>query len=490
MLRIATLVMGLSAASLAQKPFVVRVVDDATGRGVPLVELRTQHYLRYVTDSGGVAAIAEPGLMGQEVLFHVSSHGYQYEGHAFGDEPSVVLRLQPGAGKELKVHRVAIAERFYRVTGAGIYQDTVAAGMPPPIRKPLWNAGVLGQDTVVTAPYRGRLFWIWGDTILPAGFNFAVSGATSRLPGKGGLDPSVGVDLEYFTGKDGLSKPMLPLPGGGLVWIEGLFPMRDPAGEERLIATYTRQHGLKPPEECGVAVYRDEGRVFEPWFSTPCPEGHVSSHPFLREEGGRQYWYLYPTLRVPNDWKAVQDPRQWESFTCVRNGAKLDRKKVDLDRDAEGRPHWRWVAGAARLDPADHAHLLTSGAIRIEDARFALLDVAGGKPTGASPSCAVWSRFRQRWILLAERSGDVFYSEAERPEGPWRKAIRILHHDNYTFYNVAMHPYFEQEDGRVIYFEGTYTESFSKPKSVTARYNYNQILYRLRLDDPHLQPVR
>ena len=51
--------------------FGIRVVDEQTGRGVPLVELETVNHLQWVSDSGGWVAIAEPGLMGQTVFFFV-----------------------------------------------------------------------------------------------------------------------------------------------------------------------------------------------------------------------------------------------------------------------------------------------------------------------------------------------------------------------------------------------------------------------------------
>ena len=58
--------------------FEIAVVDSETGRGIPLVELRTTDGVRYVTDSAGRVAIWEPGLMGTgtRVYFHVESHGY------------------------------------------------------------------------------------------------------------------------------------------------------------------------------------------------------------------------------------------------------------------------------------------------------------------------------------------------------------------------------------------------------------------------------
>ena len=47
--------------------FTIRVVDEDTGRGVPLVELRTVNDIRLWTDSAGVVALREPGLMGHRL---------------------------------------------------------------------------------------------------------------------------------------------------------------------------------------------------------------------------------------------------------------------------------------------------------------------------------------------------------------------------------------------------------------------------------------
>ncbi|RKH92544.1 hypothetical protein D7Y15_43755, partial [Corallococcus sp. AB030] len=49
--------------------FGVRVVDAATGRGVPLIELKTVNDISHITDSAGWVAFHEPGLMGREVYF-------------------------------------------------------------------------------------------------------------------------------------------------------------------------------------------------------------------------------------------------------------------------------------------------------------------------------------------------------------------------------------------------------------------------------------
>ena len=47
--------------------FQIKVIDEQTGRGVPLIELSTTHNLRLYTDSQGVVALYEPGLLDQDV---------------------------------------------------------------------------------------------------------------------------------------------------------------------------------------------------------------------------------------------------------------------------------------------------------------------------------------------------------------------------------------------------------------------------------------
>ncbi|MHC4619477.1 MAG: hypothetical protein ACYTEQ_17155 [Planctomycetota bacterium] len=82
--------------------------------------------------------------------------------------------------------------------------------------------------------------------------------------------------------------------------------------------------------------------------------------------------------------------------------------------------------------------------------------------------------------------GEIWYSAADAPEGPWLWARKVVTHEDYTFYNPAQHSFFDEEGGRIIYFEGTYTNSFSGTETATPRYNYNQIMYRLDLSDPRL----
>src|SRR5690242_18872193 len=134
--------LGVAPSAAPEHFFAIEVLDDATGRGVPLVELRTVNGIRLVTDSAGLAAFEEPGLMDSgPVFFHVSSHGYEFPKDGFGYRGKP-LRPRAGESARLRIRRLNIAERLYRVTGAGIYRDSLLLGRPAPLRAPLLNAQV------------------------------------------------------------------------------------------------------------------------------------------------------------------------------------------------------------------------------------------------------------------------------------------------------------------------------------------------------------
>src|ERR1043165_5532594 len=227
------------------KPFRITVVDDQTGRGVPLVELRTVNNITFFTDSNGIVAFAEPGLMNKDVFFHVSSHGYEFPRDGFGYRGKA-LRVTAGGEATLKIKRLNIAERLYRITGGGIYRDSVLVGASVPIREPVLNGLVFGSDSVLNAVYRGKIHWFWGDTNRP-GYplgNFQVPGATSKLPGKGGLDPEAGIDLDYFLDAKGFAKQTMRMPGKGPTWMTALVPLPDDKGQEGL---YPSSVKAQPP---------------------------------------------------------------------------------------------------------------------------------------------------------------------------------------------------------------------------------------------------
>jgi hypothetical protein len=107
-----------------------------------------------------------------------------------------------------------------------------------------------------------------------------------------------------------------------------------------------------------------------------------------------------------------------------------------------------------------------------------------------------WSAWRKRWVAVFVQTdghpsllGEVWYAEARQPTGPWGPAVKVLSHDNYTFYNPSLHPEFTPDNSPILIFEGTYSAEFARNPPPTPRYNYNQILYRLDLDDRRLSPA-
>src|SRR5947207_5526609 len=92
------------------RPFAVEVVEDQTGRGVPLVELTTTSGVTYWTDSAGLVAFDDPALMNQRVFVHVKSHGYEFRKDGFGIR-GAALDITPGGSAQIKIKRLNVAER-------------------------------------------------------------------------------------------------------------------------------------------------------------------------------------------------------------------------------------------------------------------------------------------------------------------------------------------------------------------------------------------
>ena len=479
---------GLTVKAGPQDFFLIQVVDAATGRGVPLVELRTVNKAVWWTDSNGIVAFDEPGLMDGEVFFNVESPGYEYPKDAFGYRG---LRLRPrhGGSTTIKLQRLNIAERLYRITGAGIYRDSVLVGRAVPLKKPVLNGQVMGQDTVIGTPYRGKIYWFWGDTdraSYPLG-NFGASGATSQLPGHGELDPSVGVDLTYFVDDAGFSKPMCPLPKGGLHWIESLFTVPDEQGRERLLARMANVPGLAPATEWYLEAFNDDKEVFEPIQRWDVQTGHESAHPFRARVDGTNYFYIFSDLRVRADLGSLSDIKQYEAFTFVAGDGRWRGTGSDVDRDSFGRVRLSWKAGADRPRREFIGALVKADRLKPEEADSHVVDFETGATLGHLPDTVAWNEFRQRWIAFyADRAGGVCFAEADTPTGPWGYGRRIATHGEYNFYNIAHHVFFDQAGGRLAYFEGTYTSSFSDAREITPRYDYNQLMYRVALDDARL----
>ena len=479
--------------------FGIQVVDDETGRGVPLVELETVNHLRYVTDSGGWVAFYEPGLMGEEIFFYVGSHGHEFPKDGFG---FAGRRLKAVAGERavLRIKRLNIAERLYRITGEGIYRDSVLLGEKTPLAEPLGSGQVAGQDSALAIPYRGKIYWFWGDTCrlkYPLG-NFWTSGATSELPGQGGLDPGVGVNLHYFTDSEGFSKPMCRLGvKQSPIWIGGVLTVPDDAGRERLACGYAHMKSLGEVLDHGLAIFNDEKQEFERLATLDLKERwrFPTAHPIRRREGDGDYFYFgnpFPNVRVKAELKRVTDPASYEAWTCLEG----DESAAKVQRGSDGKLLYGWRKGPRPIDATEERKLIAAGEVKPDEARYQPVDVDTGKSIQIHFGTVRWNEYRQRWVMIAVQQGgtsylgEIWYAEAQDITGPWPRAKKIVTHTKYTFYNPVQHEFFDQAGGRLIYFEGTYATTFSGNPVATPLYDYNQVMYRLDLADPRLEAVR
>ncbi|MGI6420222.1 MAG: hypothetical protein ACOX1P_31715 [Thermoguttaceae bacterium] len=449
----------LAGAAAASEPAAtapscrIEVVERGSGWPVPLVELRSVHNVRFVTDNAGVIALDSPELMGREVWFTVNGNGYESPKDGFGFRG---VRLVPERGKTLRVElaRTMIARRLGRITGAGIFAESQRLGGDADWKE----SGVAGCDSVQNAVHRGRMFWLWGDTSLlryPLGIFHGTSATTPVQPLES-FEPPIRLEYQYFTDAQGAPRGVAEMPGAGPTWVTGYASLPDRAGRERLVGLYAK---IKPPLEAyryGLCAWNDHAGKFEHlkdvWTKTeetlkppPMPKGH----PAIWDDENGKRWVLFgdplPALRCPATFEAWQDPAAWE-------------------------------------------------VLRPQESLRSAADSSPVKPHSGSIAFSAW---RKRWVTVfmqwfgkPSAFGELWYAEAERPTGPWGPAVKIVSHENYTFYNPRIHPEFTDPESPILLFEGTYTMQFADRPHPVPRYDYNQVLYRLDLDDAALAPAR
>jgi len=488
----------LFAAPAAKPYFGIQVVDEQTGRGVPLVELETVNHLRYVTDSAGWIAFSEPGLMGQRIFFTVKSHGYSFPKDGFG-YAGIAITPQAGDTKTLTVKRFNIAERLYRITGEGIYRDTVLLGLPTPIKAPLGTALVVGQDSTFGVPFEDKIYWFWGDTsrmAYPLG-HFWMACATSTMPGQGGLPPDIGIDLNYLVDDKGFSRPVARLGvESGPIWIDDVCVLPDEQGKDTLVCHYAHMESLYKMLDHGLAVFDTTTQQFNRIKDVPMDQLKLypaQGHPI--EHNNHLYLgQVFPIVRYPATLAGFKDPNSSAVWTCLEPGSTLKNPRFNQNPDST--LAYAWQTQTQPVDIADEWRWLNEGKIRPEQASMLPRDVDTGKPIRLHRGSVNWNPYRKRWITVAVQQGgtsnlgEVWYSEARSITGPWRWAQKLVTHDKYTFYNPVHHRFFDQDNGRIIYFEGTYASTFSGYEFPTPRYDYNQIMYRLDLSTPQLQAVQ
>lgn len=449
-----TLILSAGVPLSAAEPCRIEVVDSENGWPVPLVELKTNHHVSFYTDNAGVVAFDLPELTGVETWFTVAADGYEVKADGFGSRGFRFVP-EPGGKHTLKVDRTMIAKRLGRLTGAGIFGESHRLGEHLDWKE----SGILGSDSIQSAVHRGRLFWAWGDTIVPhypLGL-FHMSSAVTTTSPLVSYVPPLKLVLEYFRDGEGKVRNVANVApkDPGPTWVGGYVSLPAADGKARLVGHYAK---IEPPlssYRTGLCVWNEETENFESvkvlWDRGKDGEKEPASpvgHPVIWTDEAGKEWLLFgnplPTMKMPATYEAWLDPAQWEI-----------------------------------LKPQE-----------------TLVAAGGGKVKPHSGSVA-WNNFRKKWVTVfveyfgkPSPLGEVWYAEADSPQGPWGKAVKVLSHRDYTFYNPRIHPTLTPADSPVLLFEGTYTELFSKAKKSTPRHDYNQILYRLDLDEAAFAAAR
>jgi hypothetical protein len=270
------------------------------------------------------------------------------------------------------------------------------------------------------------------------------------------FEPPLRLKLNYIVDEKDHPRGVAKMPGSGPTWINGFVSLPDTDGTPHLVCTYNKIKGHLEAYEWSQAVWNEKTESFDKlrtiWTKSAdqpkqplIPEGHPV---FWKDEQGME-WLLFgnplPTIRMPALFEAWQDPATWEKLTPQESLAAADGKSLV-------KPHTGSIA---------------------------------------------WNAWRKRWVTVFMENlgkpspfGELWYAEAHRPTGPWGPAVKVLSHKNYTFYNPRLHPEMTPIDSPVLLFEGTFTREFSNNKESVPRYDYNQILYRLDLDQEGLAPAR
>jgi hypothetical protein len=282
----------------------------------------------------------------------------------------------------------------------------------------------------------------------------------------------------------------------GVVWVTGLCVVPDAEGHDKLVAHYSRRQGLGEQFEHGIAIFDDEKQIFNSLKQLPKKETwrHPNGHPIAFEEDGTK-WLLFgsptPNVRVRATLKDILDPSRYEAFTCAKSAS-------EPEVDAAGKPVWRWQKQLPPMNSKTEQEWERAGKLNGDFARFCPVDATDpGDRIILHSGTVRWNAHRKRWVMVAGQIGgkasllgEVWYAEADHPTGPFARAVRVVTHDRQTFYNVNHHAFLDRDGGRLIHFEGTYTNDFSGNPHKTPRYNYNQVLYRLDLDAEALRPAR
>lgn len=484
------------------KPFVIHVTDKASGRGIPLAELSLENGLRLISDNDGFITLFAPDLLGLSVRFKVSGHGYSTGKKDFWGDESLSVTISEGGFHELELSRLQPAERLYRITGAGRFNHTILSGRQPSfLGRASLPGQVIGQDSLICLPWNNQIWNFYGDTLGLKGFNFSAACATIPLPEKNEYDPELGIPLKYMVDESGFARKMIETGKKGFTWIEYVVPVKFGTSrmKESLIAKYVLHSSLEKVEESGFAVFNQGRGNFSIIKRFKSARPHKCTHPFPVDFNGKKQFFLFPWEMTSTGLSKLMDEKQHLFYSPLievageRNHHSDDtfsweNRNYKIRRDKFGKAAYEWQPGSLAVSTKVQSELLKQKLLRPEEALFAPIELSSGKRVYNFNGSIAFNPWKGRWIMINQgnKAGEIIYSEADTPTGPWSFARKVSWFKNYNLYNPVLHPWFFKDNGRVILFEGTYTNYFSASPGKSPEADYNQVMFRLDLSQSQL----
>ena len=475
--------------------FAIRVVDAATGRGVPQADLVMTDGTRYTTDSGGTVAFNRAGYLNTADTFVLESYGYAL---ASGTR-SFTVTPTLGGSTTVPLARTQVAQRMYRESGEDLYKQTVAVGGTSPVTTTnanpnLSNAYVFGQDSGLTAVYKGKLYEFWGDTGVDTNYdgqdelgNFRTTGGVMSLPANGGLDPAAGENISYFVDGNSRPKAMFPTASFGLsdklFWASSPIVTHDAGGAERMVIAYAAVDGSGAATDKGFGVWNDSTQQFDKIASfpttAPVAPGQNATHATF---DGLDYWVIpngNSFIRVRDTYADVTNINSYQVYTPLKPGTTFTTTNAfggntitaaNINTDAAtGKVVWTWAANTTPINGVIYADLANRGLVPWAQNPFAFADADSSGHVAFSTSAVSYNDYLKAWTFIGQQSfgssfiGEVWYATAPTVTGPWALARKVQTdartngvNDPYTFYNLIQHPYYDA-NSPYLYYSGTYT---------------------------------
>ena len=216
----AGIVCGFAHAAPAPPPafpyYKITVLDRATNAPVPAIKLMLTNDDTFWTDSAGRVSFYKPELMGKQTWFHVSGYGYSFPLAGFNYR-GLTLTPSNNGSRTLYVDREFASQRVFRMTGTGVFDQSIMAGVSPPPTQDDAAFPVVAHESVSNTLFDGQYYWFWtvpSNPQYPEATTFTVC-ATSPPPGGSGLQPEQPVSLTYLRDASGRARNVLNVAHSG-----------------------------------------------------------------------------------------------------------------------------------------------------------------------------------------------------------------------------------------------------------------------------------